>query len=399
MRKTELETAQADFKKSNDALEGQIKTVNQSLADREKELTEQRTTVETAQETAKTALTQAEARTKETDLLHNQLLAVTKQSDEYKIQQNELQDQIRIQERQLGNREEEQRRPERARAGAFQRAPPQRPFPTTTLRSAEPLAPRPDVEGEVTRVDARNQRVEISIGSDDGLVVGHELQVFRTKPTAEFIGKIRLESVDPDQAVGKVHWQHPSWQKDSGGRHCRPKNPAAELANRPSLPSAGRPAAAPPAGGARQVYVQTAKNDVFTYLLAVSLGAILIGRHFPGAGPESLRMEDQGGRNRAGSGHRPPDLLTEDNPEPLPTQGRPHFASQGKRGRPCCCALGRFSRTVRRPVSHHPNRAVHDCVTLLSPTKPEAPVRGFSRNPRWRFGLIARIIHTGQDLG
>jgi hypothetical protein len=30
-------------------------------------------------------------------------------------------------------------------------------------------------------------------------------------------------------------------------------------------------------GGARQVYVQSAKNDVFTYLLAVSLGAILIG--------------------------------------------------------------------------------------------------------------------------
>jgi hypothetical protein len=31
------------------------------------------------------------------------------------------------------------------------------------------------------------------------------------------------------------------------------------------------------ASGARQVYVQTAKNDVFTYLLAVSLGAIFIG--------------------------------------------------------------------------------------------------------------------------
>jgi hypothetical protein len=40
--------------------------------------------------------------------------------------------------------------------------------------------------------------------------------------------------------------------------------------------SAGK-AASGKASGARQVYVQTAKNDVFTYLLAVSLGAILIG--------------------------------------------------------------------------------------------------------------------------
>src|SRR4051812_49177301 len=88
LRKNELETAQADFKKSTDALEAQIKTTNQTLTDRQKELTEQRTIVETAQETTRTALAQAEARTKETELLHNQLLAVTKQSDEYKIRQN-----------------------------------------------------------------------------------------------------------------------------------------------------------------------------------------------------------------------------------------------------------------------------------------------------------------------
>ncbi len=54
------------------------------------------------------------------------------------------------------------------------------------------------------RIDARNSRVEITIGSDDGLVPGHELYLYRTKPRSEFLGRILIQSVDPDQAVGKV---------------------------------------------------------------------------------------------------------------------------------------------------------------------------------------------------
>src|SRR5947209_1665785 len=45
----------------------------------------------------------------------------------------------------------------------------------STVRGLE--AP-PVVRGEVARVDASNRRVEITIGSDDGLVVGHELYLF-----------------------------------------------------------------------------------------------------------------------------------------------------------------------------------------------------------------------------
>ncbi len=63
----------------------------------------------------------------------------------------------------------------------------------------------PPVVGEVKRVDPTNRRVELSIGSDDGLVVGHELFLLREKPRPEYLGKITIISVDPDQAVGRVN--------------------------------------------------------------------------------------------------------------------------------------------------------------------------------------------------
>lgn len=202
-RKTELEAAKAESKKQTDALEVQVKTLNQSLEQRQKELTEQRTTLETSQETTKTSLAQAESRTKETELLHDQLLAVTKQSDEYKIQQNELNDRIRILQRQVEtatkNNADLKERVLVLSSALRRNGLSDDPRQITGVSSAPP-----DVEGEVLRVDARNQHVEISIGSDDGLVVGHSLQVFRIKPKPEYIGQIRITTVEPDQAVGVV---------------------------------------------------------------------------------------------------------------------------------------------------------------------------------------------------
>ena len=61
----------------------------------------------------------------------------------------------------------------------------------------------PAVEGEVSRVD-NNSVVELTIGSDDGLVPGHELVLYRTKPKPDFLGRIKIISVDPDRSVGRV---------------------------------------------------------------------------------------------------------------------------------------------------------------------------------------------------
>jgi hypothetical protein len=60
----------------------------------------------------------------------------------------------------------------------------------------------PPVEGLVKTVKNNGQEITvlISVGSDDGLAVGHELNVFRGD---SFIGRIRLVRVDPDRAVGE----------------------------------------------------------------------------------------------------------------------------------------------------------------------------------------------------
>lgn len=66
-------------------------------------------------------------------------------------------------------------------------------------------APPPPVEGLVTEVrkaeKSSRELVEISIGSDDGLVVGHKLTVFKGD---KYVGEIRLTLVQADRAVGYV---------------------------------------------------------------------------------------------------------------------------------------------------------------------------------------------------
>ena len=57
----------------------------------------------------------------------------------------------------------------------------------------------PVVGGVITAV--ANDLAEVSIGSDDGLQAGHELEVFRAD---EYLGRLRVVSVKPDRAVVRV---------------------------------------------------------------------------------------------------------------------------------------------------------------------------------------------------
>jgi RNA polymerase sigma-70 factor (ECF subfamily) len=75
----------------------------------------------------------------------------------------------------------------------------------------KPVAPPPpSVEGVIRKVDNPNKRVELTIGSDDGLVAGHELFVYRVQRPAqpswdfELLGQIRIIAADPDQSIAKV---------------------------------------------------------------------------------------------------------------------------------------------------------------------------------------------------
>jgi len=78
---------------------------------------------------------------------------------------------------------------------------------------AKSQAPPPEVRGYVTGTRSANDRgtetlVEISLGERDGLVAGHELQVYRpasrNNGLGMYLGKIRLVNVTPDRAVGLV---------------------------------------------------------------------------------------------------------------------------------------------------------------------------------------------------
>ncbi len=69
---------------------------------------------------------------------------------------------------------------------------------TTNTRNPPPFA----VDGKVLAVS--DDLVEISIGSDAGLVVGHTLDAFRLSPKPLSLGMIRLIRVEPTRSVGQV---------------------------------------------------------------------------------------------------------------------------------------------------------------------------------------------------
>jgi len=82
-----------------------------------------------------------------------------------------------------------------------------------TLTAKNP--PPEDVEGQVMKTDASGL-VTISRGSDDGLVKGNTLEVFRLSP-AKYLGTIRLIQVAPHEAVGQFVKQ-PLGQVQQGDR-------------------------------------------------------------------------------------------------------------------------------------------------------------------------------------
>src|SRR5262249_30149948 len=154
--------------------------------------------LEVAQQNANTSLLEAEANRKETEQLRGQKSEVEKQSNEFKLQQTELNDKIRELERQTKSLDENNKdlRDRVARYSTLLR----RNGLSDDISTVKGLESPPVVQGEVARVDQRdNSRVEITIGSDDGLVPGHELFVYRVKPRPQYLGKIQIMTVDPDQ--------------------------------------------------------------------------------------------------------------------------------------------------------------------------------------------------------
>ncbi len=202
--KVALQAAKDDFDQQTRLLKAQITDLEQQNATKQQLLSEQNNSLATSQQTMQASLREAEARKAETDQLRDTLSAVQQQANQFKLTQTELNDQIRILQRQLEtatNNNKDLRERVALLAGELRRVG--LSDDVNRIRGVSNVIP-PEVEGYVKRVDSRNRRVEISIGSDDGLVPGHELELYRTNPIPEYLGRIRIESTDADQSVGVV---------------------------------------------------------------------------------------------------------------------------------------------------------------------------------------------------
>lgn len=62
----------------------------------------------------------------------------------------------------------------------------------------------PNVEGKIVALNAATKLYEISLGSDDGIVPGHELKIFRMGTQPRYLGTIKIVDSQPDRAVGKL---------------------------------------------------------------------------------------------------------------------------------------------------------------------------------------------------
>jgi len=192
--------AQLEHEAVKKTLENQIATLKTDIERIQGENTKAQGEVGTAQQNAATALEEADARRKEAETLREKKLAVEKQANEYKLRQAELNDNIRVLQRELdvAKKNATDLREMAAKFSSLLR----KNGLSDDISQVKGLESPPRVHGEVARVD--QDRLELTIGSDDGLVVGHELFLWRLKPRPEYLGKIRIMAVDPDQAVGQV---------------------------------------------------------------------------------------------------------------------------------------------------------------------------------------------------
>jgi chromosome segregation ATPase len=198
----DLEAATASYEAKTKQHTDRIKSIEDANVLAQNQATTAKAQVADAQQTAKAALEEAEARRNETLQLRDQKSLVEKQGNEFKLHTAELNDKIRELERAMETATKNNT-DLRERVAKF----------STLLRSQglsddisqiKGMESPPPVVGEVKRVEATNRKFEATIGSNDGLVPGHTLYLFRTSPRPEYIGEAEVLSVDPNQSVLKV---------------------------------------------------------------------------------------------------------------------------------------------------------------------------------------------------
>jgi hypothetical protein len=88
------------------------------------------------------------------------------------------------------------------------------------------VAPRADAVVTAVRQDGRTTFVTVSLGKDDGIRPGHQMNVFRGD---RYVGRITIRSVEPNRSVGEsdpTYYERP-FQVSDIARTITPETPAA----------------------------------------------------------------------------------------------------------------------------------------------------------------------------
>ncbi|CAN5685839.1 hypothetical protein BH23PLA1_BH23PLA1_12530 [soil metagenome] len=207
-----LAAREQELEQETGARDAQIATLNQVKTRLEAEIRDlqARTTdvvsqLEVAQQTAQSSVAEARDRAQETDVLRERFQAVQKQANDLVAQRTELNERIRILERQV-QVAQQNNRDLRENVADYRNFLESRGLPSDPVQIrqvASGIEAPPDIEGRVTRVNTRGDVIEVSIGSDDGVVAGQRYFVFRTGDTSEYIGEINIFRTEPEKSAAQ----------------------------------------------------------------------------------------------------------------------------------------------------------------------------------------------------
>lgn len=190
----------------NKALIGQkdqeIRDITNRIALLDADLVQVRKELSVAQASATLSSTESGSRVEETEQLRDSLKSAQEQANTLKLQEKDLNQQIVDLHKNLATAQSINSRL-REEVGLLSSTLSKAGL-SADVKNVSSLANPPDVEGMVTKIDGTSSRIELSIGSDDGLVSGHELFVYRRTPRPQYIGKIRIIATDPERAVATV---------------------------------------------------------------------------------------------------------------------------------------------------------------------------------------------------
>jgi regulator of replication initiation timing len=206
-KQTELDQLQATFAALDNekkTLEGRAKALADENAALDADNKKLKQSVDSGRTIAELTSQEADERVKEAALQRARNAELTDSRNQTLALLNETRDQLfalELQTKQTAERYEQLLKD----VGVMRAFLSSKDLTTDVKQMTVATAPPPALEGRIeeARKEKKGSRifVTISLGSDDGLVTGHQLTVFRGD---KYLGEVRLEEVLADQSVGVI---------------------------------------------------------------------------------------------------------------------------------------------------------------------------------------------------